>query len=162
MGDIMENKIIRAQLKANKFLENRYYYKGESKLNFFSSSVENYKDMFTLYLVLLALYQRKYGNTLNRSEFLDFCNEIQKTEKAQIIVVVARFKQFKIINSQNDEIMNLSFLFDDDGDSRGMGERQFIAPQPKIEEKPKNPAPTQKPIVKKIINPRKKDDDLER
>ena len=156
----MENKIIRAQLKANNFLENRYYYKGESKLNFFSPLFENYRDMFTRYLVLLALYQHKQGNILNRSEFLDFCNETQKTEKAQIIVVVARFKQFKIINSLTNEIMNLSFLFDDD-DSRGMGERQFIAPQPKIEEKPKNSAPTPKPVVKKIINPRKKDE-LER
>ena len=157
----MENKIIRAQLKANNFLENRYYYKGESKLNFFSSFVKNYRGMFTRYLVLLALYQRKYGNILNRSEFLDFCNETQKTEKAQMDNIIDKFKQFKIINSQNDEIMNLSFLFDDDGDSRGMGERQFIAPQPKIEEKPKNPAPTPKPVVKKIINPRKKDE-LER
>lgn len=157
----MDNKLIMAQLKANKFLENRYYYKGESKLNFFSSFVENYKNMFTLYLVLLALYQRKHGNTLIRSEFLDFCNKTQKTELAQIIIVVARFKQYRIINVLNNEIMDLSFLFYDDGDSRDMGERQFIAPLPKIEQKPKNPAPTPKPIVKKIVNPRK-NDDLER
>lgn len=154
----MENKIIRAQLKANKFLENRYYYKGESKLNFFSPLFENYRGMFTRYLVLLALYQRKHGNTLIRSEFLDFCNQTQKTEPSQIVVVVARFKQFKIINSLNNEIMDLSFLFGDDGDSRENGERQYINPSPKIEEKPKNPAPTPKPIIKKIINPRKKDD----
>ena len=157
----MDKKLIRAQLKANKFLENRYYFAGNTKLHFFSSSVENYKDMFTLYLVFLALYQRKHGNTLVRSEFLDFCNETQKVEIAQIIVVVARFKQFQIINALNNKIMDLSFLFYDDGDSRGMGERQFIAPQPKIEEKPKNSAPTPKPVVKKIKNPRKKDE-LER
>ena len=38
---MMKNKI---ELKANKFLENRYYYEGKSKLNFFSPVVKDYKD----------------------------------------------------------------------------------------------------------------------
>lgn len=142
----MKNKI---ELKANKFLENRYYYEGKSKLNFFSPVVEDYKDMFTRYLVLLALYQQKKGNILDRSEFLNFCNEIQKTEQAQIIRVIVRFKLFKIINLKNNKIIDLSFLFDDDGDIREGGGRQFIKPQPKPEEKPKKPAPPPKPIIKK-------------
>lgn len=142
----MKNKI---ELKANKFLENRYYYEGKSKLNFFSPVVEDYKDMFTRYLVLLALYQQKKGNILDRSEFLNFCNEIQKTELAQIIRVIVRFKLFKIINLRNNKIIDLSFLFDDDGDIREEGGRQFIKPQPKPEEKPKKPAPPPKPIIKK-------------
>lgn len=142
----MKNNI---ELKANKFLENRYYYEGKSKLNFFSPVVEDYKDMFTRYLVLLALYQQKKGNILDRSEFLNFCNEIQKTELAQIIRVIVRFKLFKIINLRNNKIIDLSFLFDDDGDIREGGGRQFIKPQPKPEEKPKKPAPPPKPIIKK-------------
>ena len=143
---MMKNKI---ELKANKFLENRYYYEGKSKLNFFSPVVEDYKDMFTRYLVLLALYQQKKGNILDRSEFLNFCNEIQKTELAQIIRVIVRFKLFKIINLKNNKIIDLSFLFDDDGDIREGGGRQFVKPQPKPEEKPKKPAPPPKPIIKK-------------
>ena len=151
----MKNKI---ELKANKFLENRYYYEGKSKLNFFSPVVEDYKDMFTRYLVLLALYQQKKGNILDRSEFLNFCNEIQKTEQAQIIRVIVRFKLFKIINLRNNKIIDLSFLFDDDGDIREGGGRQFIKPQPKPEEKPKKPAPPPKPIIKKS----RKNDEWER
>jgi hypothetical protein len=151
----MKNKI---ELRANKFLENRYYYEGKSKLNFFSPVVEDYKDMFTRYLVLLALYQQKKGNILDRSEFLNFCNEIQKTELAQIIRVIVRFKLFKIINLQNNEIIDLSFLFDDDGDIREEGGRQFIKPQPKPEKKPKKPAPPPKPIIKKS----RKNDEWER
>lgn len=151
----MKNKI---ELKANKFLENRYYYEGKSKLNFFSPVVEDYKDMFTRYLVLLALYQQKKGNILDRSEFLNFCNEIQKTEQAQIIRVIVRFKLFKIINLKNNKIIDLSFLFDDDGDIREGGGRQFIKPQPKPEEKPKKPAPPPKPIIKKS----RKNDEWER
>ncbi|HRG61838.1 MAG TPA: hypothetical protein PLP75_02330 [Burkholderiales bacterium] len=151
----MKNNI---ELKANKFLENRYYYEGKSKLNFFSPVVEDYKDMFTRYLVLLALYQQKKGNILDRSEFLNFCNEIQKTEQAQIIRVIVRFKLFKIINLKNNKIIDLSFLFDDDGDIREGGGRQFIKPQPKPEEKPKKPAPPPKPIIKKS----RKNDEWER
>lgn len=152
---MMKNKI---ELKANKFLENRYYYEGKSKLNFFSPVVKDYKDMFTRYLVLLALYQQKKGNILDRSEFLNFCNEIQKTEQAQIIRVIVRFKLFKIINLRNNKIIDLSFLFDDDGDIREGGGRQFIKPQPKPEEKPKKPAPPPKPIIKKS----RKNDEWER
>lgn len=151
----MKNKI---ELRANKFLENRYYYEGKSKLNFFSPVVEDYKDMFTRYLVLLALYQQKKGNILDRSEFLNFCNEIQKTELAQIIRVIVRFKLFKIINLKNNKIIDLSFLFDDDGDIREEGGRQFIKPQPKPEKKPKKPAPPPKPIIKKS----RKNDEWER
>ena len=153
---MMKNKI---ELKANKFLENRYYYEGKSKLNFFSPVVKDYKDMFTRYLVLLALYQQKKGNILDRSEFLNFCNEIQKTEQAQIIKVIVRFQLFKIINLKNNKIIDLSFLFDDDdGDIREGGGRQFIKPQPKPEEKPKKPAPPPKPIIKKS----RKNDEWER
>ena len=151
----MKNKI---ELKANKFLENRYYYEGKSKLNFFSPVVEDYKDMFTRYLVMLALYQQKKGNILDRSEFLNFCNEIQKTEQAQIIRVIVRFKLFKIINLKNNKIIDLSFLFDDDGDIREGGGRQFVKPQPKPEEKPKKPTPPPKPIIKKS----RKNDEWER
>ncbi len=151
----MKNKI---ELRANKFLENRYYYEGKSKLNFFSPVVEDYKDMFTRYLVLLALYQQKKGYILNRYEFINFCNEIQKTERAQIIRVIVRFKLFKIINLQNNEIIDLSFLFDDDGDIREGGGHRFIKPQPKPEEKPKKPAPPPKPIIKKS----RKNDEWER
>ena len=152
---MMKNKI---ELKANKFLENRYYYEGKSKLNFFSPVVEDYKDMFTRYLVMLALYQQKKGNILDRSEFLNFCNEIQKTEQAQIIRVIVRFKLFKIINLKNNKIIDLSFLFDDDGDIREGGGRQFVKPQPKPEEKPKKPTPPPKPIIKKS----RKNDEWER
>lgn len=151
----MKNNI---ELKANKFLENRYYYEGKSKLNFFSPVVEDYKDMFTRYLVMLALYQQKKGNILDRSEFLNFCNEIQKTEQAQIIRVIVRFKLFKIINLKDNKIIDLSFLFDDDGDIREGGGRQFVKPQPKPEEKPKKPAPPPKPIIKKS----RKNDEWER
>ena len=152
---MMKNKI---ELKANKFLENRYYYEGKSKLNFFSPVVEDYKDMFTRYLVMLALYQQKKGNILDRSEFLNFCNEIQKTEQAQIIRVIVRFKLFKIINLKNNKIIDLSFLFDDDGDIREGGGRQFVKPQPKTEEKRKKPTPPPKPIIKKS----RKNDEWER
>lgn len=151
----MKSKI---ELKANKFLENCYYYEGKSKLNFFSPVVEDYKDMFTRYLVLLALYQQKKGNILDRSEFLNFCNEIQKTEQVQIIRVIVRFKLFKIINLKDNKIIDLSFLFGDDGDIREGGGRQFIKPQPKPEEKPKKPAPPPKPIIKKS----RKNDEWER
>ena len=153
--------------KATNFLENCYYLTdNDTKRYILPNNNNKLKEMYINHLILLAIYQQQFNSILNVSEYLEFCNSIKLTGRDEVIVAVARFKQYKIINEANNEIVDLSFLFKKEADVLDRSERQYkIDPQPKSPEpeppQPPQPAPAQKLPIKRIT-PKSRNDDWER
>lgn len=153
--------------KATNFLENCYYLTdNDTKRYILPNNNNKLKEMYINHLILLAIYQQQFNSILNVSEYLEFCNSIKLTGRDEVIVAVARFKQYKIINEANNEIVDLSFLFKKEDDVLDRSERQYkIEPLPKLPEpertQPPQPAPAQKLPIKRIT-PKSRNEDWER
>lgn len=153
--------------KATNFLENCYYLTdNDTKRYILPNNNNKLKEMYINHLILLAIYQQQFNSILNVSEYLEFCNSIKLTGRDEVIVAVARFKQYKIINEANNEIVDLSFLFKKEDDVLDRSERQYkIEPLPKLPEpertQPPQPEIAEKPLIRKI-SIKKRNDDWER
>lgn len=153
--------------KAINFLENCYYLTDNDTKRYILPNNNKLKEMYINQLILLAIYQQQYNSILNFSEYLEFCNSIKQTGRDEVIVAVARFKQYKIINEANNEIVDLSFIFNKEDDVLNRTERQYkIEPQQKQPEpepsQPPQPASIQKLPTERKIPIKKRNDDWER